>query len=102
MTIGNSIGFNIGMDNVSDKNAVKKYYPNANGLEYGYIDEDGSLVDDNNFARTSEFIEVNIPADFPPNFNASSFVNLYPGFVDANIETFIFTTSIYCILLLFF
>ena len=60
MNIGNSVGFNIVMDNVSNKNAVEKYYTNDNKLEYGYIDEDGSLVDDNNFARTSEFIEVNI------------------------------------------
>ena len=58
MNIGNSIGFNIGMDNVSDENTVKKYYPNANDLEYGYIDENGNLIDSNDYARTASYIEV--------------------------------------------
>ena len=60
MNIGNSVGFNIAMDNVSDRNAVKKYYPNANDLEYGYIDENGNLIDSNDYARTASYIEVDI------------------------------------------
>ena len=57
MTIGNSIGFNIMTDSAKRINA---YYPNGEIMELGNLGNNGENIEATNYARFSEYVEVDL------------------------------------------
>ena len=57
MTIGNSVGFNIGIDT---GRCINGYFPNGNLMELGGLDDQGNAVERTDYARFSEYLEIDI------------------------------------------